>query len=270
MLQLSGWKVKKLIQVSIRKLTGEHASTKLMQIMSLLPWYLLLNLQFDWPGFKLSAGKASVVLIILIVMQKCTRSMPNEHICSYLIFKMGRIMLSSTVSKEATLSWGWRLLQLRRVHWSHTLSLMEVYVREHALSRGQSGERVPQLRSWAPWRKMVCVYMCMWACVCACVHACVYHSVSQWIVLWNSSGKLGLHSVPRRGTCKQGGHTQLRLKTTSAEKGALEPYSVPRGGVCMRARTQSRSIRGKSASAEKLGTMEEDGACVCICLSALL
>ena len=66
----------------------------------------------------------------------------------------------------------------------------------------------------------------------------------------------------------------MRLKTTSAKKGVLEPYSVPHGGVCMRAHTQSRSIRGKSASAEKLGTVEEDGVCIhvyvgmCVCVRA--
>ena len=47
----------------------------------------------------------------------------------------------------------------------------------------------------------------------------------------------------------------------------MEPYSVPRGGVCTRARTQSRLARGKSASAEKFDNMEEDGVCVYLLVS---
>ena len=45
---------------------------------------------------------------------------------------------------------------------------------------------------------------------------------------------------------------------------------LPHGGVCMRAHTQSRLTRGKSASAVKFDNMEEDGVCVCVCVYLLV
>ena len=59
-------------------------------------------------------------------------------------------------------------LKISQVNWSCTLSLVEVPVREEAaLSRGQPGKRVSQLRSLAAWRKMVSVGVHV--CVCGCV-----------------------------------------------------------------------------------------------------
>ena len=79
-----------------------------------------------------------------------------------------------------------------------------------------------QLRSWAPW-KMVCVYMCMCVCaLCVCVCVCVSVCISA-LLCFNFSGELELHPVPRRGVSAQGGHTQSQVKTASAEKcGSVE------------------------------------------------